>query len=68
MSNDKIIFEKDDTFNETLTKIVYLNSGSHTLKKELDKLNVRYTKVEKGLKTSYILRGAKIIDKLVVTL
>ena len=59
-SNDNIVFSDDDTLQQTLTKIVHLNAGSHTLKTELMKHKVSYTKVCKGLKTISILRGAKI--------
>ena len=59
-SNDNIVFSNDDTLQQTLTKIVHLNAGSYTLKTELMKHKVSYTKVCKGLKTIFILRGAKI--------
>lgn len=67
-SNDNIVFENDDTLQQTLTKIVHLNAGNHTLKKELSKHKVTYVRITKGAKTSYILRGAKIAGKLVVKL
>ena len=66
--NDNIIFQDDDTLQQTLTKIVYLNAGNHTLSKELAKHKVTYVKVCKGANVSYILRGAKIVGKLVVKL
>ena len=66
-SNDDIVFLDEDTLQQTLTKIVHLNAGSHTLKTELMKHKVSYTKVCKGLKTIFILRGAKI-GRLIVNL
>ena len=59
-SNDNIVFSNDDTLQQTLTKIVHLNAGSHTLKKELTKHKVSYVKVCKGSLTTYILRSPKI--------
>jgi len=67
MSIDSIIFDDNDTIKETLIKTVLLNAGSHRLKIELNKLKISYTKVCKGAKTSYILRGQQI-GKLVVVL
>lgn len=68
MSIDKIIFEDNDTLKETLTKVVLLNCGTTELQKELKKNGItNYSKVCKGAKTSYILRGAKI-GRLVITL
>ena len=67
MSIENIIFEDTDTIKETLTKTVLLNAGSHRLKTELNKLKISYTKVCKGAKTSYILRGQQI-GRLVITL
>ena len=66
-SNDNIVFLDDDTLQQTLVKIVHLNAGSHTLRTELNKHKVSYTKVYKGLKTIFILRGAKI-GRLIVNL
>lgn len=68
MSIDNIIFEKEDTIKDTLTKTVLLHCGTTELKKELKKNGItNYTKVCKGGKTSYILRNNKI-GRLVVTL
>ena len=39
-SNDNIVFQDEDTLQQTLTKIVHLNAGSHTLKTELMKHKV----------------------------
>lgn len=67
MSIENIIFESEDTIQQTLTKTVLLYCGSHRLKIELNKHKVNYVRVNKGAKTSYILRG-KSIGRLVVTL
>lgn len=68
MSIENIVFEKEDTINETLKKVVLLHCGTTELKKELRKNGItNYSKVEKGAKVSYILRGAKI-GRLVVVL
>jgi hypothetical protein len=68
MSIDNIIFEKEDTINETLTKVVLLHCGTTELKKELRKNGItNYSKVVRGTKVSYILRGRQI-GRLVVTL
>jgi hypothetical protein len=64
---NQITFEQEDTLNERLTKIVYIFAGTHVLKRELERYNVRYVKVCKGAKVMYILRG-KAINRLVVTL
>lgn len=60
MSIDKITFENDDTLQQTLTKIVQINAGSHNLKTELKKYKIDYVKVCRGAFTTYVLRGAKI--------
>ena len=66
--NDNIIFLKEDTKEQKLTKVVHIFAGSHQLKTELKKEGIEnYSKVCKGAKTSYILRSAKL-GKIVVTL
>jgi len=68
MSIENITFENTDSFVDTLTKTVLLHCGTTELKKELKKNGItNYSKVEKGAKVSYILRGAKI-GRLVVVL
>ena len=67
-SNDNIVFSDDDTLQQTLIKIVHLNAGNHTLKKELAKHKVSYVKVCKGAKTTFVLRSPKIAGKLIVKL
>ena len=57
---DSIVFLKEDTFKETLIKIVQIFAGTHRLKTELAKHKVNYVKVEKGAMVKYILRGAQI--------
>jgi len=60
MSTDNIIFENIDTPKETAIKTTQIFAGSDNLKKELKKLKVDYTKVYRGVKVVYILRGASI--------
>jgi len=68
MSIENITFENDDTIKDTLTKTVLLHCGTTELKKHLKSLGIaNYSKVEKGAKVSYILRGDNI-GRLVVTL
>lgn len=68
MSIENIIFENDDTLQQTLIKTVLLNAGSpNRLSIELKKHKTKYVKVSRGAKTSYVLRSPKI-GRLVVTL
>ena len=68
MSIDNIIFEADDTAQQTAIKTALLFAGSNELKTQLKKIGiVNYSKVVKGAKVSYILRGNKI-GRLTVTL
>jgi len=60
MKIENITFENDDTLQQTLTKIVQINAGSHRLKTELTKHKISYVKVCKGANTTFVLRGAKI--------
>lgn len=60
MSIENIVFENDDTLQQTLTKIVQINAGSHNLKTELKKYKIDYVKVCRGAFTTYVLRGANI--------
>ena len=60
MNIENITFENDDTLQQTLTKIVQINAGSHRLKTELTKHKISYVKVVKGANTTFVLRGAKI--------
>ncbi len=59
MSNDLIFFEKEDTLQETAKKTALLFAGSVSLTKELAKLKVTHTKVEKGGHVYYVLRSDK---------
>ncbi len=68
MNYENIIFEKDDTLKETLTKIVYIHVGTNRLKIELDKKGIKYVKVDRGAKVIYILRGKGIDNKLEIQL
>ena len=67
MYTENITFENDDTREQTLTKIVQINAGSHRLKTELTKQGITYVKLCKGANTTFILRG-KGIEKLTVKL
>ena len=60
MNIENITFENNDTLQQTLTKIVQINAGSHRLKTELTKHKISYVKVCKGASTTFVLRGAKI--------
>ena len=67
MSNDLIFFEETDTLKEKATKTALLFAGSVSLTKELAKLKVTHTKVERGSKTIYVLRN-KVFGRIEVTL
>lgn len=58
MSNDLIFFEENDTLKEKATKTSLLFAGSVSLTKELAKLKVTHTKVERGGHVIYVLRNA----------
>ena len=58
MSNDLIFFEETDTLKEKATKTALLFAGSVSLTKELAKLKVTHTKVQRGGSVVYILRNA----------
>ena len=58
MSNDLIIFEKYDTLQETAIKTALLYAGSVSLTKQLAKLKVTHTKVQRGGQVVYVLRNA----------
>lgn len=58
MSNDLIFFEENDTLKEKATKTALLFAGSVSLTKELAKLKVTHTKVERGGHVIYVLRNA----------
>ena len=60
MSIENIIFETKDTAKETATKTCLIYAGSTELTKQLKKIGVTHTKVERGAKTIYVLRGQKI--------
>lgn len=55
-----IVFEDCDNAITIATKTVYIHAGSNSLKTELKKLNIEYTKVTKGLLTFYYLKGKEI--------
>ena len=58
MSIENIIFEETDTLKEKATKTALLFAGSVSLTKELSKLKVTHTKVQRGGHVVYVLRNA----------
>ena len=60
MSIDNIIFEQEDTVQETAVKTCLLYAGTTELTNQLKKIGITHTKVNRGAKTIFVLRGAKI--------
>lgn len=56
------------TREQELTNIVNELAGSDNLRKAMARQKVNYTKVVRGAKTQYILRGHGITNKIIVTL
>jgi hypothetical protein len=67
MSIDTITFEETDTLEQKAKKCVLLFAGGSELKKQMDKMKINYTRVEKGLKVMFILRHSSF-GRAVVTL
>lgn len=67
MELDNITFENIDSPQDIAKKTVLIFAGSSELKTKMRKLKINYSKVDKGLKVRYILRGSNI-GRLVVTL
>lgn len=67
MSIDNITFEDTDTLKEKLIKTVNIFAGSPALAQEMKVLKTNYVKVQRGLKTVFVLRN-KSIGRLEVTL
>lgn len=63
----EIVFLQEDTAQQTAVKTVHLWAGTDNLRKELTKLGVSYTKVNKGVFVTYVLRSNKF-DKTIVKL
>lgn len=57
MSIDNIVFESIDTHKETAIKTALIFAGTTELKKQMNKLKVKHTKVQRGFKTIYVLRS-----------
>lgn len=57
MSIENITFENIDTPKETAIKTALIYAGSTELKKQMKRLNVEHTKVQRGFKTIYVLRS-----------
>jgi hypothetical protein len=69
MSIENITFESSDTFEQTAIKTVLLNAGSSNLKKQMERLKINYSKIERGRKIIYVLRHKDFInEKVEVTL
>lgn len=58
MSNE-IIINETDSLKDKATKTVLIFAGSCELKKQMRKLKVDYTKVQRGFNTLYVLRHKK---------
>ena len=57
MSIENITFENIDTPKEKAIKTALIYAGSKKIKKQMNKLKVSYTKVQRGFKTIYVLRS-----------
>lgn len=57
---EDIVFENEDSPAIIATKTVIIHAGSPTLKTELKRLNIDYSKVTKGLNTYFYLSGKEI--------
>jgi len=67
MSIDNITFEENDSPAVKATKTLLIYAGSSELKPQLAKLDVEYTKINRGLHTYYVLTSKKF-DKLKIKL
>ena len=56
MSIDSIVFDDNNTLEQQATKTVLLNAGNNDLKKQMERLKINYSKVQRGFKTIYVLR------------
>ena len=62
MSIENIIFEEPLTFEQEAIKKVLENAGSINLKKEMERLKINYSKVERGFKTIFVLRHKDFVN------
>lgn len=67
MSIENIVFEESDTKKETAVKTALIYAGTTELTKQLAKLGVTHTKIERGFKTIYVLRS-KHFERIEVVL
>ena len=67
MSIENITFEQIDTPKDIAVKTALIFAGSTELKKQMQRLKVNYTKVQRGFKTIYVLRS-KDFGRVEVTL
>lgn len=51
-----IVFETEDTLQQTAEKTVLLFCGTNELKNQMSKLGVSYVKTQRGFNTLYIIR------------
>lgn len=56
MSIENIVFEKEDSFQDTATKTLLIHAGTSELKSQMKKLKVDYTKTQRGVFVVYILK------------
>jgi len=57
MSIENITFENIDTPKDMAIKTALIFAGSMELKRQMKRLKVEYTKVQRGFKTIYVLRS-----------
>jgi hypothetical protein len=57
MQIENITFENIDTPKDVAIKTALIYAGSTELKKQMQRLKVKHTKVQRGFKTIYVLRS-----------
>ena len=57
MSIENIIFEETDSKKDKAIKTLLLNAGNNELTKQLSKLGVTHTKINRGAKVIFVLRN-----------
>lgn len=55
--NQEIIINETDSLKDKATKTVLIFAGSYELKKQMKRLKVDYTKVQRGFNTLFVLRS-----------
>ena len=56
MSIENIVFEDTDSLKDTAIKLALIFAGPNELKNQMKRLGVNYVKIERGVKTLFILR------------